>query len=95
MIEVSITIYPQNDKIQQVRDLILHQCEVALENHKGCITFIPSMSVKDDRTFYIKEKWETTRDLVTYRNSELFLEYNKTVKTLVDEDIKVESFEHM
>ncbi len=95
MIEVTVTIYPKEDKIEEIRNLILHQSESTLENHKGCMIFHTSMCLRDNRTLFIKEKWETTRDLVNYRNSDVFLEYNKTIKSLVEEDIKVESFEHM
>ncbi len=95
MIEVSITIYPKPDKINEVNKLVLRQCEDTLKSHKGCFAFIPSISLLDDRTFFIKEKWYTTRDLVNYRKSESFLEYNEKLKTIIQYDNQVESFEHM
>ncbi len=95
MIEVSITIYPKEDKINEVRELILHQCENTIKDHKGCFTFIPSVSMLDNRTYLIKERWYTTRDLVQYRNSKSFLEYNEKLKLLIEYDNNVESFEHM
>ncbi len=95
MIEVLIDIYPKEDKLEEVKALILHQHDYTLKNHTGCFAFIPSMSLIDNRSFYIKEKWYTTRDLVNYRNSKGFLEYNEKLKLLIEYDNVIESFEHM
>lgn len=95
MIEVSITIFPKSDKIEDVKALILKQRKYTINHHKGCFEFLESKSIIDDRTFYINEKWHTTRELVNYRNSNAFLEYNKTIKTLLDYDPIIHSFEHM
>ncbi len=95
MIEVLIDICPKDENFDEVKKMILSQREYTLENHKGCFTYIPSLSLIDNKSFYIKEKWYTPRDLVNYRNSKGFLEYNEKLKTLIASDNIVESFEYM
>ncbi len=95
LVEVLIDIFPKADKLEEVKALILHQCEYALKNHTGCYVFVPSMSLIDNRSFYIKEKWYTTRDLVNYRNSVVFKEYNEKLKLLIEYDNVIESFERI
>ncbi len=95
MIEVLIDICPKDENFAEVKELILKQREYTLKNHQGCFAYIPSTSLIDNKSFYIKEKWYSPRDLVNYRNSKGFLEYNEKLKTLIANDNLVESFEHM
>lgn len=95
MIEVLVTICPLTDKQNDVADLVLLQRKRTMEKFRGCFEYVPSISLYDGTTVYVKEKWHTPRDLVRYRNSDIFLEYNEKIKKLVKEDTIIESFEHM
>lgn len=89
MIHVLVTIIPKDDMISEVEELITKQYQITSELDKGLVSFTPSLSILDKKTFYILEKWTNSTELVKYRNSKQFLEYLETLKTMIiSDDVK-------